>query len=174
MKLKRLIAILSVTAVALSGCTGKDDGGDTDKGDKPVTVLTTPTPSPTPTPIPLTPEELAALEKDREYCTWIQTVLYMAPHSEVDGLFVHMDPESLDYMNSIVGERIELTAQEADKNLFYRYIAFTLDVSSFSELSERLEFKRGSRKIFFTLTYPFDDPRRTMVVEVEDTDIRLE
>ena len=174
MNIKRLIMISAVTALALGACTGKDDGGSTDKGEQTVTVLTTPTPSPTPTPVPLTPEELAALEKDREYCTWIQTVLYMAPHSEVDGLFVHMDPESLDYMNSIVGERIELTAQETDKNLFYRYIAFTLDVSSFSELSERLEFKRSSGRIFFTLTYPFDDPRRTFVVEVEDTDIRLE
>ena len=167
MNKKHVTAILSIITIALAGCT-KDTPEPV-----PDVISVTPTESVAPVtaePVPETvlPEE-EENENDHAYAEWIHTVLLMAPHSEVDGLFVHMDPESLEYLSSIIGERIELTAEDVNKNLFYRYIAFTLGVSSFSELSEKIESPGASGKIFFTFTYSFDDPRRRIKLEFEGT-----
>ncbi len=167
MNKKHVTAIISAFAIAISGCTDNKP----DPVDAPIVV------TPTETSKPVTEETVPDIalpeeeenENDHAYAEWIHTVLLMAPHSEVDGLFVHMDPESLEYLSSIVGERIELTAEDVNKNLFYRYIAFTLGVSSFSELSDKIESPRASGKIFFTFTYSFDDPRRRIKLEFEGT-----
>lgn len=169
MNLKRVICLTLTAALALSGCsksgTGKNGDAVVLDGDSEAVELMPTVPPPTPTEPPN--------EKDIAYAKWIQTVLYMAPHSEVDGLFVHMDPESMEYLTGIVGERVELTAEPVDKNLFYRYIAFTLGVSSFTELADKIDSQRSTGKIYFTLTYPFDDPRRTIEVEFDGTSTKI-
>ncbi len=165
MKLKRMIPLLLAALLSLSACSKDDKAGSKD------TAQATPTtkPSPTATPTPIEPDS----EEDIELAKYIQSILYMAPHSEVDGLFVHQDPDSMEYLSEIVGQRIDLTAEPVDKNLFYRYIAFTMDVSSFSELSDKLLTKRATGKIYFTFTYPFTDARRDVIVEVDGTDIAI-
>ena len=174
MKFKRIISLILASALVLCACS---KGGDKPSGETVVidgdnsAVELSPAENNVPTATPTIAEP--PNEKDIEYANWIQTVLLMAPHSEVDGLFVHMDPESLEYLAGIVGERIELTAQDTEQNLFYRYIAFTLGVSSFSELSEKIDSPRASGKIYFTLTYSFDDPRRRMVVEFDGTNTKV-
>ena len=165
MNMKRVIPITLVTALALSACTKNGAGEDPAGSTEAIQII--PTATPTPTPEVLSPEDLAAIEKDKEFGERIQTVMYMVPHGQVDGLFVHEDGESIDYMRSIVGERIELTAQSTDTNLFYRYIAYALGVSSLSELSDQIEFSKSDGKIYFTFTHDFDNPERHVVIELD-------
>ena len=165
MKIRRIIPVLLIALLALTACTKNDKAGSKEAAE--ATPTTKPSPTATPTPIEPDSEEDIALAK------YIQSILYMAPHSEVDGLFVHQDPDSMEYLSEIVGTRVELTAAAVDENLFYRYIAFTMGVSSFSELSDRLETKRATGKIYFTFTYPFTDARRDVIVEVDGTDIAI-
>ena len=172
MKIKRILPVLAAMMLMLSACTKDKPAGSKEAEGAPTQII--PTATPTPTPEVLSPEDLAAIEKDKEFGEKIQTVMYMVPHGQVDGLFVHEDGECIDYMRSIVGQRIELTAESADTNLFYRYIAYTLGVSSLSELSDQISFSRSDGKIYFTFTHDFDNPERHVVIEMDGDKVVVE